>query len=112
MQEPADYLSKIYFGMGIIAILASETGLSKLSQVDRDIVLYVAERRSIEEAYLCIADEGNLITQMSREVEVINLTDEQNKRWENAFAPFLESFLKRTGDKGKKAVDILQKYKP
>ena len=113
IQEPADYLTMVPLGAAAIAVLASEKGLAKLSKIDRDIVIFVSEMRSLEEAYDVASLEARRLVTMTPELKgIIYPTKEQLKGWNNAMAPLIDGFLKQTGERGKQALDILGKYNP
>jgi TRAP-type C4-dicarboxylate transport system substrate-binding protein len=110
MYEPGDYLTMVPLGAAAVAVLASETGLAKLSPVDRNIVLYVAERRNLEEAFLNAYNEQGFLTKMKPQLkEIVYPTKEQLKKWEEKLAPIQDSFLKANGDKGKQVLSIIKK---
>jgi TRAP-type C4-dicarboxylate transport system substrate-binding protein len=111
MYEPGDYVTMVPLGTAIVAVLASESGLAKLSEVDRSIVLYVAERRLLEETLATATLEQVYLAKMSVKLkEVVYPTKEQVKIWEEKLAPILENDLKNYGNKGKEAVAIIKKY--
>ena len=113
IQEPADYLTMVPLGAAAIAVLASEKGLEKLSKVDRDIVIFVSEMRSLEEAYDTASLEARRIVTMTPELKgIIYPNKEQLKGWNDAMVPLIDDFLEQTGERGKQALDILRKYNP
>jgi TRAP-type transport system periplasmic protein len=110
MYEPGDYLTIVPLGSAAVAVLASETGLAKLSPVDRNIVLYVAERRNLEETFLnAYMDQGFILKMKPHLKEIVYPTKEQLKKWEEKLAPIQDSFIKTGGDKAKQAISIIQK---
>ncbi len=111
--EVGDYLTMVPAGAAVVAVLASETGLSKLSPTDRAIVMYVAERRSIEEAFALATGESRMITEMTPALkEVVQPTNAEMSKWKEVWAPLLQGYLEQTGETGQKAVEIIQKYNP
>jgi TRAP-type C4-dicarboxylate transport system substrate-binding protein len=111
MYEPGDYITMVPLGTAMVAVLASESGMAKLSPVDRSIVLYVAERRLIEEAFMTATTEQSYLTRMAPKLkEVVYPTKEQLKKWDEALSPILNDYLKTNKDKGKQVVDIIKKY--
>ncbi|HEX2965837.1 MAG TPA: hypothetical protein VHO84_08625, partial [Syntrophorhabdaceae bacterium] len=111
MYEPGDYITMVPLGTAMVAVLASENGLAKLSPLDRSIVLYVAERRLLEEAFMTNMEEQGYLTKMKPKLkEVVYPTKEQIKKWDEALAPIRDAYLKTHKDKGKQAVDLIQKY--
>ncbi|HEX2966412.1 MAG TPA: TRAP transporter substrate-binding protein DctP [Syntrophorhabdaceae bacterium] len=111
MYEPGDYITMVPLGTAMVAVLASESGLAKLSPVDRSIVLYVAERRLLEEAFMTATVEQGYLTKMKPKLkEVVYPTKEQLKKWDEALAPIQDSYLKANKEKGKQVIDIIKKY--
>jgi TRAP-type transport system periplasmic protein len=111
MYEPGDYLTMVPLGTAIVAVLASESGLAKLSDVDRSIVLYVAEKRLLEETFATASLEQSYLAKMLPQLkEVVYPTKEQLKKWDEKLAPLLDNYLKAQGDKGKQVVSIIKKY--
>jgi TRAP-type C4-dicarboxylate transport system substrate-binding protein len=111
MYEPGDYITMVPLGTAMVAVLASETGLNKLSAIDRNIVLYVAERRLLEEAYMTATLEQGYLTKMLPKLkEVVYPTKEQLAKWDEKLAPVLNDYLKTNKDKGKQVIDIIKKY--
>ena len=58
MYEPGDYITICPLGAATVATMASEEGLKKLSSVDQAIVLFVSDRRNIDEAYDLVTSES------------------------------------------------------
>jgi TRAP-type C4-dicarboxylate transport system substrate-binding protein len=110
LYEPGDYLTIVPLGSAAVAVLASETGLAKLSPVDRNIVLYVAERRGLEETFLNAYMEQGFLAKMKPHLkEIVYPTKEQLKKWEEKLGPIQDSFVKANGDKGKQVISIIKK---
>ncbi len=111
MYEPGDYLTMVPLGTAMVAVLASENGMAKLSPLDRNIVLYVAERRLLEEAYSTVINEQTYLAKVTTGLkEVIYPTKEQLKKWDEKLAPIMDNYLKTHKDKGKQVISIIQKY--
>lgn len=111
LYEPGDYLTMVPLGTAMVAVLASETGLAKLSALDRNIVLYVAEKRLLEEMIETMTLEQSFIAKMLPELkEVIYPTKEQLKLWYEKVAPIQDNYLKTHGDKGKQVLAIIEKF--
>jgi C4-dicarboxylate-binding protein DctP len=111
MYEPGDYLLTYPFGAATVAVFASQENFARLSEVDRDIVFFVGERRVLEEAFDLATGEQSRIEEMKSHLEeVVYLTPEQQKKWDEKMEPLLNQFLKATGAEGQKAVEIIRKY--
>jgi TRAP-type C4-dicarboxylate transport system substrate-binding protein len=111
MYEPGDYLLIYPLGAAMVAVLASQENLARLSEVDRNIVLFVGERRVLEEAFDLATGEQRMLEEMKSHLkEVVYLTPEEQKKWEGKMEPLLNQFLKETGAEGQKAVEIIRKY--
>jgi TRAP-type C4-dicarboxylate transport system substrate-binding protein len=111
MFEPGDYLTMVPLGTAVVAVLASQSGMSKVSDVDRSIVLYVAEKRLLEETYATASLEHSYLTKMLPHLkEVVYPTRDQLTKWQAKLAPIQDNYLKTYGDKGKQVVSIIKKY--
>ena len=69
-------------GTAMVAVLASESSLAKLSEVDRSIVLYVAERRLFEETFATATMEQSYLAKMSTNKNIGTF----NYLWNDNFA--------------------------
>jgi TRAP-type C4-dicarboxylate transport system substrate-binding protein len=111
MYEHGKYLLIYPLGAAVVVDLASQENLARLSEVDRNIVLFVVEKRVLEDAFDLATGEQRRIEEMKSHLkEVVYLTPEEQKKWDEKMKPLLDDFLKATGAEGQKAVEIIRKY--